>query len=148
MILIKIDRDSIKGNPKAGSTTTMVSGPVEITFEYQGPLPSKLEDDKNAIITEWSTDEQGQRWYNGYITNHNLVEELSKDKNISITQSRTQTVLNHPPISAYFYKYKNTKVKCNECGHEFKSKEFLSLESGFEEDYFGCTDTGCPKCKA
>lgn len=150
MILIKIDRKSIRKNPNAGRATQKVAGRREVTFTCTGELPEYLKNEKYAIITQesetWSTDEIIKE-YSGLIIDESILDKLYKTKDAFITIEMNQEwdTLTFPPEQTYFYDYKNTKVKCAECGHKFMSNEFAEFENEWD-DYYSHTHEGCPEC--
>jgi len=148
--LILIDKKSIKRNPNAGSQVTKMFGAREIDFECD-KLPDILIDEKNCFISTYKVSNKGVKSdITGYLDNDDLIEELLtnkryKDCNITINVHNNIETINHFPIPKYSFKYTPLKVKCNECGHEFMSNEFLSM-SNDDDDEYRSTVTGCPKC--
>lgn len=152
MILIKIDRKSIRKNPNAGRTQQKVAGARNTTFTCKGKLPGYLKDKDNIVITGWSI-RDGIKEYEGIITDESIIEKIydneyykENGKNISIETTQDWHTVTFPPEPEYFYKYKDTKVKCKECKHEFMSDEFKEFEIDWDDNY-SHTITGCPKCE-
>ena len=150
MVLIKIDRKSIRKNPNVGRTQQKVAGARNTTFTCKGELPVYMKDEDSIIITEWSIGD-GVKEYKGIITDESIIEKIYNDelfkengKNITIETSQDWNTVTFPPEPKYFYKYKNTKVKCKECKHKFMSNEFKEFDW---DDNYSYTITGCPKCE-
>ena len=122
MILIKIDRKSIRKNTNKGRTQQKVAGARNTTFTCKGELPEYMKDEDNIIITEWSI-EQGIKEYKGIIIDENIINKLYKEnpkkngRKISIETTQEWNTVTFPPELRYFYKHKNTKVECSKCGH-------------------------------
>lgn len=151
MILIKIDKKSIRKNPNAGRTQQKVAGMRNTTFKCKGELPSYMKDEKTIIITSWLIDKEIKE-YEGVIIDEDIIEKVYKEiskkngKNLTIEITQDWSTLTFPPECRYFYKYKNTKVKCKECGNRFMSNDFKEIELDCGDDY-SYTDTGCPNCE-
>ena len=152
MVLIKIDRKSIRKNSNVERTQQKVTGARNTTFICKGELPVYMKDGENIVIKKWSI-ESGIKEYKGIIIDESIIEKLcegnpKKNKwEISVETTKGWNTVTFPPETRYFYKYKNTKVECSECGYEFMSNEFREFEINWDDD-FSSTVTGCPECNA
>lgn len=156
MNIIKIDRKSIKVNPRAGETSTVVPGPVQVTLIFQGEIPDWL-NEVDYVITEWEESDFGDyiepgamlvsrrhihKTYTVQLINYNeaimnrLYEYFQETGNVSIDYSNELHTFHHRPEPNYFYKYQNNTVTCCECGH--KEKYFNLIQQDVE--------TMCPQC--
>ena len=138
---IKIDRRTIKKNPNAGSTMTYIPTDQTCTFKYDGnKLPDYLVDGKNCHITNWNIESISGTLI--YPIEKYLFQKIMEDEKL-ITLEIEQGIqeIEHLPEPEYFYKYKKTKVKCNECGSEFCHDQ---LEADSCMDAY--SNTICPVC--
>jgi hypothetical protein len=130
---IKIIRDSIKPNPKAGQTTQKVLGRRETECNIIGNFPDFLKDGENCYILEESF--VCPKKYRVSLLNESLVPELMKFKGaeVEITTKNDFHTVYFPPLPQYLYEYENPPLKCLEC----KNMVFLN---NIKED---CNDDGC-----
>lgn len=156
MNIIKIDRKSIKVNPRAGKTSTVVPGPIQVTLTFQGEIPDWL-NEVDYVIESWEeayadddldiglpvvTRREPYKKYNVQLINHDeaittQIYEYSKETGkVSIDYFREHHTYHHRPEPKYFYKYQNNTVTCCECGH--KEKYFNLIQQDVE--------TMCPEC--
>jgi predicted RNA-binding Zn-ribbon protein involved in translation (DUF1610 family) len=142
--LVKINKDSIKENPNAGSTTTRINMGQTISFKAE-TLPDDFIDGKNCAIFEWEENDGVKTNIVGEIFDPMLLDKCVNErcKGISINIKSKNTSFNHAPIPAYSFDYENTKIKCNECGEEIMTDDLKSEESSDGEYY---SDRICPKC--
>jgi len=151
--LIKIDRKSIKKNPNADRTETVVPTNKEIIFEGRKKIPSYLIDGENCCILNWTHGVNGSLLhYRGVLINEELINKILNDPDIRITESEQHFVtVHHFPEENYFYKYKSIQVQCKYCKRKFMSSKlkFYEEEScGCDYGWYNCTDEGCPHCRA
>jgi hypothetical protein len=146
MVLIKIDRRTIRKNPTAGSTTHHISGPTEITVEYKGDMPKRW---SNLFTLTSRKIEDGNVitiWDGGYNVGPNDIKRLLKDPNvINVTEHRDyQTIFSVTPDPDYLYKYLNPPIECNICHEKVKFKSI-----GEHDAHDGAvTMDVCPNCGA
>jgi hypothetical protein len=143
MVLVKIDRRTIKENPNAGRTDYHISGPTEITVTYNGEMPEKWS--KLFMVTEKSID-SGQIvtvWTGVGLVTPNDIKKLQRDNNtINVNTRRDyQTVYSRTPEPDYLYKYTNPFITCSRC---LKYVRFKSIIQEYIED-LGHFDE-CPYC--
>ena len=114
-----------------------------------GKLPSFFRDKENCFITEWTVD-SNEVMINvkGFIIDLSLIEKCIKRKfkGIKITTTQEYATIHHFFEPSHFYDYINTNVKCKECGNEFMSNDFKSMDND-DDDCLVSTETGCSKCK-
>lgn len=119
MIVIKINKNSIKKNPNAGNTSYILpSGPLQRHKEVINTKKYiKLKEDE-----EWM-----------------LVSESEK---VSVSHSQPQQVTHSlTPEGKYNFSYEDTKVRCRDCDKEFSYK---LLEEFFDDDSY--LKDICPYC--
>lgn len=141
MILIKIDRDSIKKNPNAGNTRTSIAGRVYYRFEFQGDIEDEFKSD-GLVVTSWEKDLDSMIT-EGYVKDEETFKELiarfNGDHRLSTNIEQDIKTLDHFPESEYLYEWaKETKVKCNKCGKEYLLDNLIIKEyeeSGDEYAY-------------
>lgn len=147
MTLIRIDRSSIKKNPKAGNTKTVAQvGPREVNFTYRGVIPNYLKnaDEHSVVILNELKGSAGQPpVYEGClpVDYGAIFNLLMKDKNASIEVRSGMGVIDHMPEKEYFYKYENPQLECL-CCHKVSALNDIS----YEDDGDGDQDYACPKC--
>lgn len=119
MIVIKIDKNSIKKNPNAGNTSYILpSGPLQRHKEVINT--------KNYIKIK-----EDEEWM--------LVSESEE---VSVSHSQPQQVIHSlTPEGKYNFSYEDTKVRCKDCDKEFSYK---LLDSSYEYDSF--YENICPYC--
>jgi len=152
MILIGINKSSIKRNLNAGRTQMKVLGKREMSFHVTGELPDILKDEKNAFISESITSNDSPDEHKGYITNFDIFPDVctmadNKDNHISVEMHNEWNTIMFPPEDRYFFKHLNVKVKCMNCNHQFMSNDFVEMDND-DSCNFHYTDTGCPECRA
>lgn len=148
--LIKIDRVSIRENPKSGETTTIAVGPTTVSFEYKGALdiPNPWVD--KIIVTEKGFTYSGASdmvsYINGILLNAEestqFIEEVGKLGELIMHYDRKRTVINHMPESAYLYTYENTAIECSNCHSKIIWKTIEEKESANGEFLYEI----CPSC--
>ncbi len=143
MYRILINLSSIKRNPNAGSTRSYASGPVNITFEYEGEVPDYLIDGENFFMESWTEGPEGKR-FTGVLKDHSLQDKLIADKNGSVTVNSERNVIHHMPEPSHHFNYEDTNVQCGQCEATF---DFNKLESD-ENELGGYSATVCPECEA
>ena len=141
--LIKIDRRTVKKNPNAGSTVSYIRGAKSAEFVYKGKgLHNYLIEDKNCIVTEIDYVKNILR---GIITEpvtQKLIIRISLDDKCNISMEQETTRIDHLPEPDHFYKYRKTKVQCDECKGWF---DHNTLQS---DDFMDCySDRICPLCR-
>lgn len=153
---IKIDRESIKVNPNAYSTKTVVFGKREVTFKALEMLPELVEG-KNCFIYTWTEVNGKKTNIEGYIFEFDFANDLIykyckatvengtyNNPLLSIEMKQDIQNLTHSPIQKYSYKYENIELKCNTCGDQFMSNDIQTDDN----DDGGYSTEVCPKCGA
>jgi hypothetical protein len=149
MILIKIDRDSIKRNPRAGATFSWFHGARSVTFEINGGgrIPVDLID--KVIITEWlgfGLPEMAVA-LRGHIINPDDALLFIAIPGISITVDNGLEKVSHLPQPEWLFEYENTGIRCDSCGSVVKVEDIES-DSFYDGDDDNFIDQICPVCKA
>jgi hypothetical protein len=139
---VKIVKSSIKPNPNAGSSTTIVRESQETTFKYTGKdLPGYLIEGKNCVTVAWNTAANMRELI---LNDHSLVEKLLHQKGVYDLKTDYNNIkLNHEPLPRYNYVYHNTIIDCYYCEKTITRKE-LKIDSIND----GYSDTICPRCGA
>lgn len=146
MTIIKIDRASIKPNPRAGATSSIMQGHPTATFEFPqgGKIPANLLSKVN--ITEWQDAEKPEdgRCQCGYIINHDDWKLLLQVPGITIKHEKGLQRIYHMPEPEWLYSYENPQIECNEC-HELIPVNDIETdyEHEGEDEYY---HEQCPVC--
>lgn len=141
MTTVKIDRSTIKKNPKAGNTVTTHQGMKEISFEINGKYPSSIEADEDIIFNEWSSD-----YARGVITNPSKIDLIRNLPGASISVQTEKIETYHLPAPEYLFKYENPTVECNRCKSKVHVNDIETEWFGGGEDYDEYEVTYCPVC--
>lgn len=174
MILIPIDRDSIRRNERAGQEVSYVCGgkqPISLLLGWRS-LPENttkiilflrdLIEKDGGTIPRFQTETCGGKIHAV------LGPDITEDQAISFSKSLSELliplggILNpcdcelalfprlepiyHFPIPSYSFKRVSTDVTCDECGAVFKHTEFESdcMDDGDGGEIY--SSTICPKC--
>lgn len=142
-MLVKIDRNSITKNPRAGQTSSVMSGAIEATFEIEGKLPDFLIEEKNI----WTTTTRfgaGNEYYEGIIIDPSDTDLRMKiiKAGGKVNMQKNNQVVHHPPEAAYLFKYENPLVICNNC-----NSSVLLSDITEEWNDEGSRYLQCPVCK-
>lgn len=141
--IVPIDRETVKKNPRAGNQA----------YQYSlGPQPPSVTVvGQDTINGPWV-----ERTWIGSLLSSIQEVPAPKDKALFLNITQKQDIQNLYTLSPeplYLYEYKDTLVKCEDCGAEFSYK---LLEEDWSETYdeeshdYDCyhIDNICPKCKA
>ncbi len=169
---VSIDKKSIKANPNAGSTKTFIHGINEIKINFCvfntgkvgafmlknnlgfiNPLAVGIlqfsfrlkELSRGLIKTLYKKKDLGLLKYVFSIKGSSIICVGSSNSysNVVIDEDMHLQTINHSPEDKWFYKYKNIKVRCNECG-----KRFSHTKLECDENYDGSLISSiCPYCK-
>lgn len=143
-MFVKIVKDSIRKNPRAGATETHVSRGVDVSFEIEGlsTLPDFLTDEKIAVISSQTLDlgTNTVRRIGGYLLDHSKIDELLKI-GASITSRNNIETYRHSPEPSYIYTYENPEVECSNCHSKVHVND---IESDYEDDEYYYEE--CPVC--
>ncbi len=152
-VMIKIDRSSVKKNPKYGhSVKSYVQR--EASFSCKGSLPNFMIDGENVhVITETFQQGKGKEFTGVIVDPENAIEwmqQLTKDDikkhELSISINNNISVIDGILFGKWNYAYEPKKVKCSSCK---KSIIFDEIEEEWDSD--GEDDykyTVCPNCHA
>lgn len=143
MITIKIKRDSIKKNPNAGNTSSIIQGLKEAKFKIESYSIPDIIKNEPFFITEF-TEENGvltsaSGVINGPITPDQFSEWMLI-QGISITISNNTRVIHHMPEPDYLFEYEDTEVKCRHC------KNMVDVDSIEQDEFGGDLLNICPIC--
>lgn len=153
--IIKINKSSIKKNPKAGQTIYSVPGMKSIEYEYKGGiLPEELCDGKHAVLvtlipainsTDSSSITKGNCYFGIILDDGFLVKFIKRIPKTDMFKvnyrTEIETIETPKPAPKYLYKYEDAVVTCNECLNEIKWNE-IPLSGDFNDLEY------CPKCNA
>lgn len=147
MILILIDRTTIKENPKAGQTSMQVRGNRSCTFSCDGGTIFKKEYESKIVITE--EDYKGNKAGiiidpDSYIDimNNGLV---SGGLNINYI-SPVETVYHHA-LPKWIFNYEKTTVECSNCKSKVVWNDIDIDYERFGEDGDEVRVETCPICQ-
>ena len=147
MIVIKIDRKTIRKNPNAGNTLTLIPGRKEVTFVlplYKDQKEPDVLMHPSIIITDVEFVD-GVKIICGQICEKLttlLMEELNACKDIKIDINRDINKIEHFPEAEYFYEYEKIKIKCEHCG-EWVDPHLIERDEFDEYNNFSI----CPFCE-
>ncbi len=149
-MLIKIDRASIKRNPNAGATVSMMQGHREATFMFPegGRIPAELLD--KVVFSEWADSvkpEEGNR-QRGYIINPDDADLFRVCKGIFISVDGGLQRVEHMPLPEYQYKHENPAIACLNCGEMVPVNDIADgvIYDGNDDEVW--VDQICPHCHA
>ena len=142
MILIKIDKKTIRKNPNAGSTVTYISRGCSAEFEIKGHIP-KFIHKSPFYIEEWKKEDGIFTYVRGKIIGAVEQKHLDKAPNLHVTIHNDIVTINHLPEPDYFFSYKETYLECKHCKNKVEVNDEIELdwEDGYEVNF-------CPICKA
>jgi len=143
--LVKIDRKSIKRNPRAHSMQTQIMGEWMMSFKTVCTNEDierieKLQTEREVVIMGMDYPD-----CNGLTKVYGLIETPDFDVTKlpgkwDVESNRDIQVVHHLPESEWFYKYQPTKVQCENCKRNVLT---TNIETDCNDD--GCWDI-CPYC--
>lgn len=154
-VLIKIDRKSVKRNPNAGRTQTMVAGVVNTTLDVTFFIPMPEEIKKHVRVISYSHTFP----VHSFVSRHQyqcvidpkediqaLITEIQKyTKDFNIIQNRPVQILDHDPEPEFLYDMETPDATCENC-HETFSCTLLKSDGSSDPDDYSYSDEICPKC--
>jgi hypothetical protein len=143
MIKIKIAKESIKKNPNAFSTRTLVHTNKEVTVSGHGKNIPVILNYNNFHLTEREMGNFGLNKWKGYLIDDTIIDKLNK-ANCQVEVKFDHEFIEHAPLPEFLFEYENTDIECPECKGVFKSNDF---ESDIDDDDENYCDTICPLCK-
>lgn len=141
MILIKIDKKTIRKNPNAGSTVSYISNGYSAEFEIEGHIP-KFIHKPPFYIEEWKKEDGIFTYVRGKIIGAVEQRHLDKAPNLHLIIHNDIITINHLPEPDYFFSYKETYLECKHCGSKI---EIDQIVTDYEDDY---QIQICPACNA
>jgi len=141
---IKIDLSTIKENENWGQTETRIPTHKTITFQTN-KLPDFFMDGINCLINSCDVTDGICHNFQGEIIDAVLLEKCIEEKieNLNITVSQNYRTITHWPIPRYAFSYRNTKIKCDNCGKNIMSN---NLKTDVSEDNECYSNRICPEC--
>lgn len=156
MIVVRIDRNTLRRNPDAGRTSTVMPTGVQsgtFTIERDGRT---YDLDIVSVPALWADGGVAGKFYcrgvSGPPPHAFPFGETTEgkiggtDKIVSLPEFSQEVVtIEHLPAPPWLYDYLPTNVTCDSCGESFDHSELRSDESfdGEEEFY---SDRICPRC--
>ena len=147
---IKIDRKSIRKNPKAGATSSLLAGEATFTVTrvvatMDGPLHQVLkakgmEIKSPGIILTDVTVVRERRLETG--RGKDYLNYTARDQLIQVEGDRPCEHVEHEPLPDWLYEHRETKVRCRSCKVAFPHTELESDSSPNGEYSYAV----CPKC--
>lgn len=137
---INIIKSSIKRNPNAGNTVTIVPGRRDVTGIYYGQIPEYLE--PLIVITEQNRYSDGNT-ESFFMLNGEPPAQLLQDKNCQLQWAQENIRCEHLPEPDYFYKYENPPIECSECKVKTKLND---IETDWVDDEYKVYI--CPNCQS
>ena len=140
MKIIRIDRETIKKNPNAGSTQSHMQGLREVTFKIESDnIPEWFHKDP-FYPTEWEIGKM-KGLISGAITDE-MIEKFKGVKGLSVDIKCNPITIEHTPAPDYFYDYEQTTLKCKHCKNKIAVDE---IECDWILDEYEVEI--CPICK-
>ncbi len=146
IMIVKIDRTTIRKNPDRGQRFITVAGTRTATFECEGKLPEQLR--PLCDIMEWKGPEGDESWCSGYIVDPSTWEEFIKVKNgpkITVKVDNAMERIPCMPGPELLYSYENPVIPCENCGSGVPVKDVDFEWIGYEDEV---RVSVCPHCKA
>lgn len=143
MVVIKIDRSSIKKNPNAGKQFTNVQGMREVKFSCYLTVSEfeKLNNTRGVIISEYRDSPNSDKLnVSGYLDDIEFASLLPDTHEIE-AKIHVEKVY-HLPLPNWLYKHEDTKIICDECGSLVL---YRNIEKDYDDD--GVDFDVCPICK-
>jgi hypothetical protein len=134
MKIIKIDKSTIKRNPNAGSTQTIIKGPTEAMFKIEGShIPKWIykepfiitEEERELVASKSKSKSAIIKRISGVINGPITSDQLGnwKNHNLTININFNHQVIDHFPEPDYFFNYKETYLKCKHCKNKVEIDE-------------------------
>ena len=151
MIFVKIKRESILKNPRAGETQTVIQTGVDHRFTINGTskLPPFMDNTEVAIVTETSISSSSdgspqEEYVKGYLLDPTKIEELIKIEGAQLNSQANLQTIRHLPEPEYLYEYENPEVLCEHCRSHVPIKNIIEdyLDNGEDEYLYEV----CPIC--
>jgi len=154
--LVKVDLRTIKENPNAGNTLSVVDNGSTVTASFKHHNIEILDKIKDCFIVERYSKRNvlsyfhfnGRVIYKGPKVFYNKLLKLGVDKDsIEINIENHFHHMHHAPEPDYYYKHLDPKVKCKHCGTKSKVSEMSSGEFYYSstEEYIYYENI-CPAC--
>ena len=121
---VKIDRDTVKKNPNAGQTTTIIQTKETHLFRTRKKLPKEVVIGENVIINEaqhisgMGIGDKPYIEYRGEIIDKALINVFFEN-NIPIEVEFEHDTVIHSPIPPYSFEYENIELQCCGCKSKF-----------------------------
>lgn len=149
MKVIKIIRESINHNPRAGQTSTEVLGEWTGNFtvtavgsESINFIIDKLKLIPGIVFTSWSDNlVEGLAEFPEALLKLNYQGQFYEDFKVEIFSNQNYEHVQHPPLPKYLYEYENPCLECNQCHSQIRLSD---IEYDYSED--GDKVNVCPKC--
>lgn len=150
-VIVKIDRSTIRKNPKAGQTESIVDRGLLITFVYKGRKEPEWINSLDVDIESRSfqgipgfeeIEIRGQIKVTDKL--EKFIEENKKTEGLTLTIQRDYETLHHMPEPEYLYKYEKTYLKCNHCKEKVEVQD-IEIDYIFDGEDEVKVET-CPLC--
>jgi hypothetical protein len=151
MVLIKIDKSTIRENPDYTgiSYSEEIAGRTIVNVSFQ-VWPDILIEGKNFFTTSTEHESMGVVITEGVVNDESMIDILLdkkyEDHNIKIDVDREHFTVTSCPAPKYLFEYKDTEIECNTCGGIFMSYDLKKIE--ISDEVYGICYTGCPLCGA
>lgn len=149
MTIVKIDRSSIRINPRAGATVTRLRGPKTVSFDFPGIglIPPHLVG--RVAITQWQNAAKPEEGHHqsGIILDPEDALLFQDVPGIVISIEENLQIMHHRPEPKYLFSYDYPVIHCGSCGKDVKVNQIGAEEvwDGREERFI---DQICPYCGA
>jgi hypothetical protein len=154
---IGIDLNSIRVNPRAGETRTVIPGLKTIKISGVGDAEN-LEAIKNhdgiilTDVTTYFSAANGRTSFEATMVakNQDAIEDVKKYmEKYSVGIEQDAHVCNHNPLPKWLYEHEDIKITCSACDSESNLSACQSKERGvlYDDDTDTWSDVWtCPKC--
>lgn len=157
-VIVKIDRSTIRKNPNAGRTETMISEGLQFFFVFVGTKEPKWIKKDGVYVT--GVNYQGSDLVNqimtieGEIVNNELIEKIKKNHfekgkflpGTTITVKNNLRTLHHMPGPQYLFEYEKTYLKCKNCKKDIEVQD-IDVDYIFDGEGEVKVES-CPVCNA
>lgn len=147
MVLVRINRRTIKKNKDAGRTLSMIPLQRELKFITDKKVPPKFLKDNLCVLVEQNFESDKKPVSTYATTDSSIIKSLfdwakktAGDGLLQLEINQDYQRVDHEPIPEYSFRYCNPIVKCKHC----QKKSRLSEIDDYDDEYND--GTICPKC--
>jgi len=155
MVMIKVNRSTVKKNKDAGCTSTQVhTGQCISTIRFKGSRLIPKYFDKLMKMLELTGRGGDPCVQYKYLINEDVnIEEMvyvikmQGFQLLGVDQNQPTQAVAHPPTPNFSFNYEDPSVECLNCGSRFLLSE-LESDCTSEHEAYDHSDEVCPNCKS